>query len=60
MEHPAFTLWLARGIIPACLGLVDAVAEVASIAVLHDDAQAVLVEKRICVTNDVGVAHAPQ
>lgn len=42
------------------LRLVDAVPEIAGVAVLHDNAQAVLVEERVGVAHDVGVAHPAQ
>lgn len=42
------------------LGFVDTIAEVAGIAVLHDDAQAVLVEEGVYVAHDIRVRHSPQ
>lgn len=42
------------------LRLVDAVPEVAGVAVFHDDAQAVLVQEGVGVAHDVGVAHPAQ
>lgn len=44
----------------AHLRFVDPVTKVAGVAVLHDDAQAVLVEEGVGVTDDVGMAHAPE
>lgn len=44
----------------AHLRFVDPVTKVAGVAVLHDDAQAVLVEEGVGVTDDVGVAHASE
>lgn len=42
------------------LGFVHSIAEVSRVAVLHDDAQAVLVQERVRVAHDVGVTHAAQ
>lgn len=44
----------------AHLCFVDPVAKVAGVAVLHDDAQAVLVQEGVSVPDDVGVAHASE
>lgn len=42
------------------LRFVHAIAEVSRVAVLHNDAQAVLVQERVRVAHDVGVTHAAQ
>lgn len=44
----------------AHLRFVNPVTKVAGVAVLHDDAQAVLVEEGVGVPDDVGVAHASE